>query len=146
MVVGCIPEAGDKVLLCRRAIEPCYGMWTLPAGYLENGETVAQGAEREAFEEARARVYDLTPYALFNICHVSQIYLMFRARLIDSNFRPGKESIEVRLFTESEIPWDDLAFRVIKETLLHYFKDRPTGLFPFHVGDILSSKSDKSDS
>jgi ADP-ribose pyrophosphatase YjhB (NUDIX family) len=137
MVVGCIPEAGDRVLLCRRSIEPCYGMWTLPAGYLENGETVAQGAEREAYEEARARVDGLTPYVLFNICHVSQIYLMFRARLIDANFRPGKESMEVCLFTESEIPWDDLAFQVMREILMQYFKDRLNGLFPFHMGDIL---------
>ena len=142
MVVGCIPEAGAKVLLCRRAIEPCYGMWTLPAGYLENGETVAQGAERESFEEAGAKIENLTPYALYNICYVNQIYLMFRARLVDDNFRPGKESIEVRLFAENEIPWDDLAFRVIRATLVHYFKDRPIGLFPFHVGDILAGKSD----
>jgi ADP-ribose pyrophosphatase YjhB (NUDIX family) len=138
MVVGCIPEAGDKVLLCRRAIEPCYGMWTLPAGYLENGETVAHGAEREAYEEARARVDGLIPYALFNICHVGQVYLMFRARLIDNHFRPGQESIEVRLFTEDEIPWHDLAFRVIRATLIRYYEDRPTGIFPFYVGDILS--------
>jgi ADP-ribose pyrophosphatase YjhB (NUDIX family) len=137
MVVGCIPEAGDKVLLCRRGIEPSYGRWTLPAGYLENGETVVQGAEREVYEEARARVDGLTPYVLFNICHVSQVYLMFRARLIDANFRPGEESIEVRLFAETEIPWDDLAFRVIRATLSHYYEDRVTGLFPFHVGDIL---------
>ncbi len=136
MVVGCIPEAEDRILLCRRSIEPCYGRWTLPAGYLENGETVAAGAKREAFEEARARVEILAPYALYNICHVNQIYLMFRARLKDNNFRAGTESLEVKLFTEDDIPWQEIAFRVIKETLARYFKDRRSGRFPFYISDI----------
>ncbi|UCD83126.1 MAG: NUDIX hydrolase [Desulfobacterales bacterium] len=140
MVVGCIPEKEDKILLCRRAIEPCYGQWTLPAGYLENGETVAAGAKREAYEEARARVEILAPYALYNICHVNQIYLMFRARLVDDNFRAGSESLVVRLFTEEDIPWDEIAFRVIKETLNQYYKDRQAGRFPFYVGDIAKSQ------
>ena len=98
MVVGCIPEMEDQILLCRRSIEPCYGKWTLPAGYLENGETVAAGAERETFEEARAKVEILEPYALYNICYVNQIYLMFRARLVDQKFGAGAESLEVKLF------------------------------------------------
>jgi len=136
MVVGCIPEMEDKILFCRRAIEPCNGKWTLPAGYLENGETVSAGARRETFEEARARVEILAPYALYNICYVNQIYLMFRARLLDRNFRPGSESLEVSLFSETEIPWDEIAFRVIEKTLIQYFKDRATGLFPFHIGNI----------
>ena len=142
MVVGCIPEMEDKILFCRRAIEPCYGKWTLPAGYLENGETVSAGARRETFEEARAGVEILAPYALYNICYVNQIYLMFRARLMDRNFRPGSESLEVRLFSEAEIPWDEIAFRVIEKTLIQYFKDRPTGLFPFYIGNI--SKKNKN--
>jgi ADP-ribose pyrophosphatase YjhB (NUDIX family) len=137
MVVGCIPEIGNKILFCKRAIEPCYGKWTLPAGYLENGETVAAGARRETFEEARARVEILAPYALYNICYVSQIYLMFRGRLMDHNFGPGTESLEVELFSESEIPWDDIAFRVIEETLVQYFKDRKTGQYPFYIENIL---------
>ena len=136
MVVGCIPEMEDQILLCRRAIEPCYGKWTLPAGYLENGESVAAGAKRETFEEARARVENLSPYALYNICHVNQIYLMFRARLKDNNFRAGSESLEVNLFAEDDIPWQKIAFRVIKETLIQYFKDRRNGRFPFYMGDI----------
>ena len=136
MVVGCIPEMEDKILLCRRAIEPCYGKWTLPAGYLENGETVAAGARREAFEEARARVEILAPYALYNICHVNQIYLMFRARLEDDNIQAGSESLVVRLFSEADIPWHEIAFRVIKETLKQYYMDRRTGRFPFFVRDI----------
>ena len=142
MVVGCIPEMENRILFCRRAIEPCYGKWTLPAGYLENGETVSAGARRETFEEARARVEILAPYALYNICYVNQIYLMFRARLMDHNFRPGSESLEVRLFSEAEIPWDEIAFRVVEETLIQYFKDRPSGLFPFYIGNI--SKKSKS--
>ena len=140
MVVGCIPEIEDKILFCRRAIEPCCGKWTLPAGYLENGETVSAGARRETFEEARARVEILAPYALYNICYVNQIYLMFRARLIDRNFRPGSESLEVCLFSEDEIPWDEIAFRVVEDTLIQFFKDRTTGLFPFYIGNI-SKKS-----
>jgi ADP-ribose pyrophosphatase YjhB (NUDIX family) len=136
MVVGCIPELEGRILLCRRSIEPCYGKWTLPAGYLENGESVAAGAKRETFEEARARVENLSPYALYNICHVNQIYLMFRARLKDNNFRAGSESLEVNLFAEDDIPWQKIAFRVIKETLIQYFKDRRNGRFPFYMGDI----------
>jgi hypothetical protein len=91
-------------------------------------------------EEACARVEILAPYALYNICYVNQIYLMFRARLVDHNFRPGSESLEVRLFSEAEIPWDEIAFRVIEETLIQYFKDRPSGLFPFHIGNISKKK------
>jgi ADP-ribose pyrophosphatase YjhB (NUDIX family) len=140
MVVGCIPEFEDKILLCRRAIEPCIDKWTLPAGYLENGETVSAGAVREAYEEAYANVEILTPYALYNICYVNQVYLMFRARLLDGDFKPGNESKEVRLFGEHEIPWDQIAFKVIEKTLTQYFKDRRDGLFPFYIGDILSKK------
>ena len=140
MVVGCIPEWDGKILLCRRAIEPRYGKWTLPAGFLENGETVAEGAARETYEEARAKVENLIPYALYNICYVNQIYLMFRARLIDTRFEPGNESLEVKLFAEEEIPWNDIAFRVLQETLIQYYKDRPTGKFPFYIGEIFSNE------
>ena len=136
MVVGCIPEAEDRLLLCRRAIEPCYGKWTLPAGFLENGETVAAGAKRETLEEAHARVEILAPYALYNISHVNQVYLMFRARLKDHNFHAGRESLEVKLFSENDIPWEEIAFRVINATLLKYYADRRTGRFPFFVGSI----------
>jgi len=142
VVVGCIPEMGEKILLCRRAIDPCYGKWTLPAGYLENGETVAEGAEREALEEACAKIEIMSPYTLFNIPEINQIYLMFRARLEDEHFEPGTESIEVKLFTEEEIPWDQIAFRVIKETLRKYFRDRMRGFFPFQIDDIPSRRLD----
>ena len=137
VVVGCIPEMDGKILLCRRAIEPCFDKWTLPAGYLENGETVSQGAQRETLEEAGAHIEILAPYALFNICYVNQIYVMFRARMVDPRIKAGSESSEVRFFSESEIPWDQIAFTVIEETLRRYFKDRADGLFPFQMGDIL---------
>lgn len=137
MVVGCIPEWEERILMCRRAIQPRHGRWTLPAGYLENGETVSEAAEREAFEEARARLENLTPFGLFNLTFVNQVYLMFRADLADTNFEPGEESLEVRLMKEGDIPWDHIAFPVIRETLVRYFKDRQTGHFSFHVGDIL---------
>jgi len=141
VVVGCIPEMDGKILLCRRSIEPRSGKWTLPAGYLENGETVAQGARREALEEAGARIEILAPYALFNICYVNQVYLMFRAQLIDAGIKAGNESSEVRLFLEKDIPWDQIAFTVIEKTLRQYFNDRPAGLFPFHIGNIQKSNS-----
>lgn len=138
VVVGCIPEMDGKILLCRRAIEPRSGMWTLPAGYLENGETVAQGARRETLEEAEARIEIIAPYALFNICDVNQIYVIFRAHLLDGQFNAGRESTAVRLFSEEDIPWGQIAFTVIEKILRLYFKDRPTGAYPFHIGDILS--------
>ena len=136
VVVGCIPEKNGKILLCRRAIEPRAGKWTLPAGYLENGETVSQGAKRETYEEAGANILISAPYALFNICHINQIYLIFRGRLVDDHIQAGSESTEVRLFSEPDIPWDQIAFTVIEATLRLYFKDKPSGLFPFHIGDI----------
>ena len=136
MVVGCIPEWEDKLLLCRRAIEPRSGMWTIPAGFLENGETVIEGAKREAYEEARAKVEILGLYALFDLNHVHQVYLIFRARLLDQNYTAGEETAEVKLFGEEEIPWDDMAFTSIKKALKLYFQDRPTGVFPLHTGTI----------
>lgn len=136
VVAGCVPEIEDRILLCRRAIEPCYGKWTLPAGYLENGETVAGCAERETREETGARIDGLAPYLMFNICHINQIYFMFRGRVVHVGDGPGRESLEVRLFTEAEIPWEQIAFRVISETLQRYFGDRRAGAFPFSIGDI----------
>ena len=136
VVVGCIPEWQDKILFCRRAIEPRYGYWTLPAGYLENGETVAEGARRETLEEAGAAVHELAPYGLYNICYVNQIYLMFRGRLAGPDATAGNESLDVQLLGVHEIPWDDLAFPVIEKTLVHYVKDRYRSEFTFHIDDI----------
>lgn len=136
MVVGCIPEWEDKVLLCRRAIEPKYGLWTLPAGFMENGETTLEGAARETWEEAGARIEMGPLYTLYNLPHINQVYLMFRAQLLDLDFQPGIESLETRLFTEADIPWDDIAFRTVRATLEQYFSDRRRGTFDFHFGDI----------
>ena len=140
MVVGCIPEWENRILLCRRSIEPRYGKWTLPAGYLETGETVIEGVEREAMEEACADIEILSPYTLFSLPFISQVYLIFRARLLNTNYRAGQESLEVALFAEDDIPWDDLAFLVVIETLKRYFEDRPGGFFPVHTGTISPPK------
>ena len=136
VVTGCIPEWEDKILLCRRAIEPRTGLWTLPAGFMENSETSSEGAARETLEEACARVDIGDLYALFNIPHISQVYLIFRAQLLDLNYSPGIESLEVELFAEHEIPWDEIAFGVVKETLQRYFKDRAHGAYSLQMGDI----------
>ena len=136
LVTGCIPEWEDRVLLCRRAIEPRYGLWTLPAGFMENEESAQQGAARETLEEANARVSIEQLYTTFNLPHISQVYLLFRGSLKDLDFSPGSESLEVALFREEEIPWEELAFPVIRETLKHYFQDRENGLFIPRVGDI----------
>ena len=136
MVVGCIPEWEDKVLLCRRAIEPRRGLWTLPAGFMENGETTFDGGMRETLEEANARVAIESLYALYNIPYISQVYLLFRARLLDLDFSPGIETLELKLFAEADIPWDQIAFATVRNTLTHYFEDRRKGAFPFHMGTI----------
>ena len=136
VVVGCLPEWEDKVLLCKRAIEPRHGLWTLPAGFLENGETVEQGAARETMEEANARVQMGELYTMISLLHVHQVYMMYRARLADLDFGPGTESLEVRLFTEAEIPWDAIAFRTITRTLRRFFLDRKLGNFSFHSSAI----------
>ncbi len=137
IVVGCLPEWDGQVLLCRRAIEPRHGLWTLPAGFLENAETIAAGAERETLEEANARVEVGELYTVISLPSINQIYMMFRARLADLDFGPGPESIEVRLFDEHEVPWEELAFRTIARTLRHYFLDRKDGAFPTRVSTLV---------
>jgi ADP-ribose pyrophosphatase YjhB (NUDIX family) len=130
IVAGCLPVWRDQVLLCRRAIEPRRGYWTLPAGFMENGETIEQAAARETLEEACARVRDLSLYTLFDLPHISQLYMIFRAELVDLDFAVGEESLEVRLFAEIEIPWSELAFPTIGRTLECFFADRRQNLFP----------------
>jgi len=136
MVVGCIPEWEDKILLCRRAIEPRIGWWTLPAGFMENNETLAQAAARETLEEANARVEIGDLYAIYSLPHISQVYVLFRAKLKDLDFKPGIESSDVRLMSEAEIPWDEMAFRVIHDPLKRYFIERSRGKLAFHTGII----------
>lgn len=140
MVVGCIPQWEDRILLCRRNIEPRKGKWTLPAGYLENGETVMEGARRETWEEAGSRVAALVPYLLFDIVYVNQVYLMFRAQMETPDYCTTDESSEVALFREAEIPWHDIAFRVMEKTLARYFEDRSTGRYPFRIRQVKRSR------
>jgi len=139
VVAGCIAEWEDRILLCRRAIEPRYGFWTLPAGYLECGESTYAGAERETLEEANARVQALQLFAEFSLPHIDQVYMLYRGRLLELDFGPGDESIDVRLFAEPEIPWPQLAFQVIRETLQLYFQDRAAGGYRTHSGEIVRS-------
>lgn len=136
-VVGTLPVYGEQVLLCRRAIEPRYGFWTLPAGFLELGETSAEGALRETDEEAGAQIELLPLYCLMNVVKVGQIHLYYRAQLLSDQFNPGPETLEAKLFHEHEIPWDELAFRTVRETLQRFFEDRRLGRpFALHCADI----------
>ena len=137
IIAGAIPEWTDgRILLCRRAIEPRSGFWTLPAGFMENGETTSQAAARETLEEANARVEVLGLYAMYNLPYINQVQLLFRAKLLDLDFSPGVESLEVALFGEDEIPWDTLAFRPIRYTLERFFSDRKSGNFVFRNTDL----------
>lgn len=136
VVVGCIPRWEDRILLCRRAIEPRHGLWTLPAGFLENDETTIEGAIRETFEEASARVKVKDLYTLFNLPHVNQIYVMFLGDLLNLDYGPGPESLEVDLYREDQIPWEQIAFPVVEQTLRLFFEDRRRGSFGVHTGDI----------
>ena len=136
IVVGCLPVHGDRILLCKRAIEPRYGLWTLPAGFMENDESASEGAAREALEEANARVEIEDLYTVYSIPHISQVYMMFRARLVDPRVSAGTESLEVKLVDEAAIPWDQLAFAMVKRTLQHFIEDRKRGVFQTRFGDI----------
>ncbi len=136
LVVGTLPVWEDEVLLCRRAIDPRHGLWTLPAGFMENNETTAEAALRETVEEARARVELGELYTLINVPHISQVHVIYMARLLDLDFAPGAESLEVALFAESDIPWEEIAFRTIGMTLRLFFEDRRRGQFAFHTGEV----------
>jgi ADP-ribose pyrophosphatase YjhB (NUDIX family) len=135
-VVGTLPFWGDRVLLCRRNIEPRRGLWTLPAGFMELGESAAEGALRETVEEAGARVEMLGLFTLLNVVRVGQVHFFYRARLLDIDFAPGPETIEAHLFSEEHIPWEEVAFRTSRRTLELFFADRRAGSFGFHTGDI----------
>ncbi len=132
-VVGTMPYWNDQVLLCRRNIEPRRGLWTLPAGFMELGETTAQGAMRETLEEANARIELDEVFTLLSVPHVDQVHLFYRARLLDLDFSPGAESLEVALFEERDIPWHEIAFRTVSTTLRHYYADRSSGAFRLHA-------------
>lgn len=141
MVVGSIPEWEDKILLCRRAIEPRLGFWTLPAGFMENGESTAAAAARETLEEANARVEIGDLFAMLSVPHVDQVHVFYRATLMDLEFSAGTESLEVALYAERDIPWRELAFRTISTTLRYYFADRARGQFGCHTESITAHRA-----
>lgn len=132
LVVGCLPVWKDQVLLCKRAIEPCSGLWTLPAGFMENQESLEEAGLRESAEEANANLEIENLYSIISLPHINQIYVLYRARLLDLDFYAGPESLDVQLFHEEEIPWENLAFKTIEVTLKHFFSDRKKGTFPTH--------------
>ena len=141
VICGALVLFENKVLMCRRAIEPRYGLWTLPAGYMELFETMEQGAARETREEAEAEIDIEQLYCMYNIPRIGQIYVLFKANLIDGQFGAGEETIESRLFSEDEIPWAELAFPSVEQTLRHYFADRKTNQFQMHL-ETLGSRLD----
>lgn len=136
VVAGCIPEWGEQILLCRRGIEPRIGFWTYPAGFMEVGEHTEEAAIRETLEEAQARVEIASLYAVFSLPHVSQVYVIFRGTLREPEFGVGAESLEVQLFPWDKMPWDELAFPVVHETLRRYVEDRRQGRYLVHVGVV----------
>lgn len=136
-VVGTVPYFGDKVLLCKRNIEPRWGKWTLPAGFMELGEGTAEGAARETQEEAGAQIEMEGLFTVLSVPRVGQVHLFYRARLLSDAFDPGFETIEAKLFSEAEIPWEEIAFRTVRETLERFFEDRARGRFEVHAYDIV---------
>lgn len=136
IVVCSLPCHEDRVLLCKRSIEPRYGFWTLPGGFMENDETTHEGAIRETREEAQARIRLHDIYTLYSLPHINQVHLFFRAELLDLDFGAGHETLEVKLFTEAEVPWNEIAFTPVRETLRHYFRDCRQQHFPMHCGEI----------
>ena len=132
LVVGCVATWGEQILLCRRAIEPQLGYWTLPAGFMENGETTSQAASRETLEEAGAKIIIDAPFAMVSIAHINQVHLFYRGRLSSPDFLAGEESLEVALVGASDIPWMDIAFRSVTFCLQHFLDDRKKGQFAFH--------------
>ncbi|MXY15395.1 MAG: NUDIX domain-containing protein, partial [Proteobacteria bacterium] len=136
IVPGCNAEWQRSILMCKRAIEPRYVNWTLPAGFMENQETTLEAAARETHEEAKAEVVNLSLYSLYNLPHINQVYLIFRGVLVEGRASPGAESLEVALMDESDVPWQDIAFPVIRESLELYFDDKQNNSFPLHYGDM----------
>lgn len=142
IVTGCIAQWQDKILLCKRAIEPRYGLWTLPAGFMENQETSLQGAARETAEEANAEVENMQLFCVFSVAHINQVYTMYRGDLVGGKASAGEESLDVALLSEDEVPWQEIAFQVINETLKLYYQDRKQGRFKTHYGDIIKQDDD----
>ena len=140
IIVCSLPCYEDQVLLCKRSIEPRYGLWTLPGGFMENNETTHEGASRETLEEACARIKIHGLYTYYSLPYINQVHMFFRATLLDLNFSAGAESLEVELFKEKDIPWDEIAFPAVSNTLIHYYNDLPGNIFPVHSADIILTK------
>lgn len=140
IVVGTLPVWEDQVLLCKRAIEPCSGLWTLPAGFMENQESLEQGALRESSEEANTNLELENIYSVISLPHINQVYVIYKAKLLDLNFFAGIESLDVQLFKEEDIPWQQLAFKTIEYTLKHFFEDRKNGEFSIH-NSVISNRN-----
>jgi len=136
LVLGCVPEWEDRILLCRRAIEPRLGFWTVPAGFMENGETLQNAAARECYEEARATVEIGSLLALVSVTHAAQVHVMFRSKMLRPDFSAGPESLEVALYAEADIPWEKLAFPSGEFTLRRYFADRALGREDHHFAEL----------
>lgn len=137
VVVGTLPAFEDKILLCKRAIEPRVGLWTVPAGFLENGESLLQGAWRETKEETQAEVDMKEILTIFNIPQINQIYVIYRANIEDNSFGPTSESLDVKLFSYDEVPWEELAFPFVPKTINHYYECLKTKKFNLHTEDII---------
>jgi len=136
IIAGCIAEHEGQILLCKRAIEPRHGLWTLPAGFMENNETTRQAAERETLEEACAQLSDVNFFCSYSIPHISQVYIMYTGRLVNGYSAPGEESLATALYSEQDIPWHQLAFPVVSESLKLFFADRRQGRLLTHNGEI----------
>src|SRR5262245_50494952 len=136
IVAGCIPRWEDHILLCRRAIEPKYGLWTFPAGFMEIGESIEQAALRETVEEARADVILITLHSVLSLPHIGQVYIVFVGNMKTKQFEPGTESLDVKLFHPSDIPWDSIAFPVVEEALRRYVDDLAKGELTVHVASV----------
>ncbi|MCC7463060.1 MAG: NUDIX hydrolase [Gammaproteobacteria bacterium] len=136
VIVGCVPEWQGRILLCRRAIEPRRGYWTIPAGFLENGESLQAGAARESLEEACAHVEIGSLLAVVNVLYAEQVHVMFRARMLAPDYATSVESLEVGLIEAATIPWNDIAFPSVRFALQHYLADRDCGSQDLHFHDI----------
>lgn len=145
IICGSLPIWQDKILLCKRAIEPRSGYWTLPAGFMELNETSVEAAVRETWEEATAKITPKQLYCVFNLPHVNQVYLMYLADMQSIQYSPGIESESVELFDADSIPWDELAFSTIRMTLKFYLNDRTTNNFPVHTGAIIKKDESRFD-
>lgn len=137
IVAGCIAQYEGKILLCKRAIEPRYGYWTIPAGFMENHESVDIAAQRETWEEAEAQVDNIALYGLYSLPTISQVYIIYQGTVKNGAFGVGSESLDTRLYALDDIPWDDLAFDVVKIALKRYVTDFAAGTFPSHIETLI---------